>query len=217
MRRVLVAGVVGALLLMVTTAGVALGAELTGGCRLEVRSFDGPQASGNEVDEGVAQGVIAEGEVGSQSRPFRVDPEGSVDFLFTTPTVFQNNHWAIHAQGIPVPLLTGSDDNPLDTDETGVVEMGEIVKSLPFKVVGVFFVHGDLWGNSDANHCHGEGYVELLGDAIGTPLWLLAAALLALGGAGLLLATPYTRKWEVDQHGGERLHTGQVTDEPPTS
>jgi hypothetical protein len=203
------------LLLMVPAAVTVLGAELTGGCVLEVRSFDGPQASGNEVDEGRAQGVIAEGDVGSQSRPFMVDPQGSIDFLFTTPTVFQNNHWAIYAQGIPVALLAGQDDNPLDVDETGVVELGEIVEKLPFEVVGVFFISGDLWGNDDANHCHGEGYVELLGDPVGTPLWLLAAALLALGGVGILLAVPYSRTWETDPNAGERLHTGQVTDEPP--
>lgn len=214
MKRLLSAGAMAALLLLLIALPVAA-AELTGGCVLQVRSLDGPNATGNEVDQGQAAGIIAEGAVGSQSRPFKVDPDGSVDFLFHTGTVFQNNHWSIFAQGIPVALLAGDDDNPLDVDETGIVNMGDAVKALPFKVVGTFFITGDLWGNNDQSHCHGEGYVQLLGDAIGTPLWILAAALIALGGVALLVATPYSRDWEIDPTGGERLHTGPLTGEPP--
>jgi hypothetical protein len=216
MRRLVAAGAVSALLLLFV-ALPAIASELTGGCVLEVRSFDGPSATGNEVDRGRAQGVIAEGDVGSQSRPFKVDPEGSVDFLFNTGVVFENNEWSIYAQGIPVAILSGSDDNPGDVDETGVVNIGDSLKLLPFKVVGTFYVTGDLWGNEKTRHCRGEGYVQLLGDPIGTPLWIIAAALLALGGAGLLLVTPYSRDWEVDPLGGERLHTGPITDEGPYS
>jgi hypothetical protein len=214
MRRLLAGAVVGSILLLLLALPV-LAAELTGGCVIEVRSFDGPNATGRQVDEGRAQGVIAEGAVGSQSRPFKVDPDGSVDFLFTTGTVFENNHWAIFAEGIPVALLAGSDDNPMDLDETGVVSIGEAVKKLPFAIVGTFFITGDLYGNLDASHCHGEGYVQVLGDAVGTPLWILAAALIALGGLGILVAVPYTEDWEVDATGGERLHTGPITGPPP--
>ena len=38
----------------------------------------------------------------------------------------------------------------------------------------------------------------------------LAAALIVLSGLVLLVATPYTVDWEVDQTGGERLHTGPM-------
>lgn len=216
MRRFLAGVVVGSILLLLLAVPV-LAAELTGGCVMEVRSFDGPNATGNQVDEGRAQGIIAEGAVGSQSRPFKVDPEGSVDFLFNTGAVFQNNTWSIYAQGIPVALLAGSDDNPMDVDETGVVSIGEAVKALPFQVVGTFFITGDLWGNNNTSHCHGEGYVQVLGDAVGTPLWILAAALIALGGAALLFAVPYSANWEVDPTSGERLHTGPITGPPPGS
>ena len=77
--------------------------------------------------------------------------DGSVDFLFSTaPTVFQNNSWSIYAQGISDPAAQGSDDNPLDVDETGVVNLNNISEALPFRVAGVFFVHGDLFGNDKA-------------------------------------------------------------------
>jgi hypothetical protein len=214
MKRLIAALAVCALLLLLVAIPV-LAAELTGGCVMQVRSFDGPNATGNEVDRAQAAGIISEGAVGSQSRPFKVDPDGSVDFLFNTGSVFQNNHWAIFAQGIPVALLAGSDDNPMDVDETGVVSIGDAVKLLPFKVVGTFFITGDLRGNNDQSHCHGEGYVQILGDAVGTPLWILAAALIALGGAAILFAVPYSSNWEVDPIGGERLHTGPITGPPP--
>jgi len=213
-----VAALAAASVVMLLLAVPVFAQELTGGCVLQVRSFDGPGKTGNAVDQGEENGEIAEGEVGSQTRPFKVDPEGSIDFFFSTaPTVFVNNHWAIYAQGIPVAILSGSDDNPLDVDETGVVELGDIVSKLPFKVVGVFYVSGDLWGNNDANHCHGSGYVQLLGDAVGTPIWILAAGLLLLGGVGILFAVPYSTTWETDPNAGEHLHSGPITDEPPVN
>jgi hypothetical protein len=210
MKRLIAAGAVTSLLLLLFAVPV-MAAELTGGCALEVRSFTGADATGDPIDEGRMQGIVNQGDKGDAGNPFKVSLDGSVDFLFSTaPTVFQNNHWEIYAQGVPIPLLQGSDDNPLDVDETGVVNLSNISDAVPFRIVGVFFVHGDLFGNNNANHCHGEGYVQVIGDAVGTPLWLIAAALLVFGGSMLAVAVPYSRDWEVDQIGGERLHTGPV-------
>ena len=178
---------------------------------LEVRSFPLADAQGEMIDEGRMAGLVAEGNKGDDSNPFQVDLDGSVDYLFTTgTTVFQNNSWSIYAQGVPIPLLQGSDDNPLDVDETGVVNLSNISDALPFEVAGVFFIHGDLFGNDGANHCHGEGYVKVGDSPLTTPLGLIAAALLLLGGSMLAVAVPYSRDWEVDQIGGERLHTGPI-------
>lgn len=211
MRRLMTAGVV-AMTLAIALVLPVIAAELTGGCSMEVKSFNGPDpANSAEVDQAAVSGPIAEGAAGSQSLPFRVSPEGSIDFAFHTGgTVFQNNHWAIYAQGLPVPILSGSDDNPLDLDETGVVTLNDAIKALPFRVVGVFFVTGDLWGNSDASHCHGEGYVKVLGDPVGTIPWDVAAALIVLSGLVLLVATPYSTTWETDPNAGEQLHSGPI-------
>src|SRR5690349_7161217 len=103
MKRLVAALAAGSLVAILIAIPV-FAQELTGGCVLQVRSFDGPSATGNAVDQGQAQGVITEGQVGSQSRPFKVDPAGSIDFLFSTgSTVFQNNHWAIYAEALPIP------------------------------------------------------------------------------------------------------------------
>ena len=69
---------------------------------------------------------------------------------------------------------------------------------------------GDLYGNNDTLHCYGEGYVQVLGDPVGTIPWLAAAALILLSGVMLLVATPYSTNWEVDRTGGETLKTGPV-------
>lgn len=207
MRRLPAAGGV-ALLLLILFAVPVSAAEMSGGCVLQVRSLD---KSGGQLDQGQASGPIPDGAVGSQSRPFKVDPDGSVDFLFTTPTVFQNNHWAIFAQGLPVALLSGDDDNPMDTDETGLVSLTDAVKALPFRVVGTFLVSGDIYGNGDASHCRGEGYVQVVGDPVGTIPWDIAVALIVLSGLVLLVATPYSTTWETDPNSGERLHSGPIT------
>ncbi len=208
MRRLTGAGGI-ALLLLLLFALPASAAELSGGCSMELRSFDGPDpVTSTAVDQASASGLIPEGAVGSQTRPFKVDPEGSIDFAFHTgTTVFSNNNWSIFAQGLPVPILSGQDDNPMDVDETGVLRLVKL-KALPFRVVGTFFVSGDLYGNGDTSHCRGEGYVQVLGDPIGTIPWDVAVALIVLSGLALLVATPYSTTWETDPNAGERLRTG---------
>lgn len=214
MRRVCAAVVVSTTLALILVLPV-LAAQLSGGCSMDLRSFEGPGASGAEIDNAEVEGPIPEGAVGSQSRPFKVDPDGSIDFAFHTGTsVFQNNHWTIFAQGLPVPILAGSDDNPGDVDETGIVSLNETIKALPFRVVGTFFVSGDLWGNNDTLHCYGEGYVQVLGDPVGTIPWDIAAALIVLSGLMLLVAVPYSTTWETDPNAGERLHSGPITNNP---
>jgi hypothetical protein len=216
MRRVISAGAIAATLALMFVLPV-LAATLTLPCSMELRSFDGPavngQVSGAMVDEAAVRGPIPEGDPGSQSRPFKIDPEGSIDFAFHTGTsVFENNHWTIYAQGLPVPILAGQDDNPGDVDEIGIVEVDKTIQKLPFKFVGTVFVSGDLYGNNDTLHCYGEGYVQVLGDPVGTIPWLTAAALILLASVMLLVATPYSVNWEVDPLGGETLKTGPVNE-----
>lgn len=205
MRRLTAAGGVAALLLLYLALPVSA-ADLTGGCTLLVRSFD---ASGQQLSEGslpgAAVGPIAT--LGDQSNPFAVAWDGKVDFLFATgSTVFQNNHWSIQVQGIPA--LSGSDDNPLDVDETGTLKISTM-SMVPGPIVGIFHVTGDLYGNKDADHCHGDGWVYLVGDPAASLPWKIALGALALGAIGLV-ATPYSTTWETDPDAGEQLHSGPL-------
>ena len=86
MRRFLSAGAAASVVLMLLAVPV-FAQELTGGCVLQVRSFTGTQASGTMVDQGQANGIIAEGDVGSKSRPFKVDPAGTSTTVLPEATV----------------------------------------------------------------------------------------------------------------------------------
>ena len=81
---------------------------------------------------------------------------------------------------------------------------------LPFKFVGTLLISGDLYGNNETSHCRGEGYVQILGDPVGTIPWIVAVALILVSGVVLLVATPYSTTWETDPNAGERLRTGPI-------
>jgi hypothetical protein len=185
MRRLAIAGAL-ALVGVTMLALPAVAAELTGGCTFEANSFD-------ESGAPLETGTIPPGTEGTDRNSFRIAWNGEVDFRFTTgTTVFANNEWAVYAAGIPFPILSGSDDNPMDLDESGTVTVGP---GVPGPVVGLFYVTGYIEGNGGTNRCDGNGWVHIVGDPLGTiPFWL-ALALLVIGG-GLLVATPYTRTWE---------------------
>ena len=201
MRRVWLAG--GIVCLLLAFGSPASAAQLTGGCTLEVRSFD---VDGSTVlDEGSAPGTE-----GSQGDPFDVAWHGRVDFRFTTgTTVFQNNQWEIFAAGIPVPILNGSDDNPMDLDESGDVVVGQNLSDA-LRVVGLVNITGYLVGNDGTARCDGDGWVRLVGDPVGTIPWFLFLALVALG-LLFLIATPYTVEWKEGGYSPRR--GGPVTPE----
>lgn len=195
MKRLSIGAVIGAFVLLLLTALPVAAAELTGGCTLNARSYADP-AGAVVLDEGVAPGTE-----GSQSDPFDVAWAGKVDFHFLTGnTVFQNNHWEIYAMGIPVPILKGQDDNPMDLDETGFVNVGEGLDA--FRIVGLVYISGFLEGNGKTSRCEGSGWINIVGDPVGTiPFWAFLAALVA--GALFLVATPYTLTWEEGGDSGE--------------
>jgi hypothetical protein len=128
---------------------------------------------------------------GRASHPFKVTWVGRVDFRFDTGVLFSNNHWNVRLEGVPV--LSGKDDDPSDLDEVGNLKL-----DLPIRMVGVFNISGDLFGNGDTTHCAGDGWIYLVGDPIGTVPWIIAAILILLGLIGLV-ATPYV-PWEQSGH-----------------
>jgi hypothetical protein len=190
MRRLARAATIAALILVWAVPVQA--SDLTGGCTLEVTSYD---ANGNVLDDATGANQLPGSTEGTQDNPFRVDWNGHVDFHFVTGnTVFQNNHWSIYAEGIPVPILSGQDDNPTDRDELGNVTIGDNVPG-GVRFVGLVYVSGSIVGNGETARCDGDGWVEIIGDPVGTiPFWVMA--LLVVLGLLFLVATPYTVTWE---------------------
>jgi hypothetical protein len=179
------AAVVGLLMLWAIPASAA---ELTGGCTLTASSFDG---SGNPLDTAVVPGS----DEGTQQNPFRVAWDGKVEFRFSSgATVFQNNTWSVYVENVPVAVLKGSDDNPMDLDESGSVTVGD---KLPggVRFTGLIYVSGNIAGNGGASRCDGSGWVQIVGDPVGTIPWIVFIVLIVLG-ALFLIATPYTVDWE---------------------
>lgn len=191
--------------LLLMAVAVVSAANLTGTvpCSLEARSYsndgtwvESPSGTVPEgaivLDEGVLQGVSTEG---TQQDPFDIAWDGRIDFRFQTgETVFENNDWAVYAFGVPIAILSGSDDNPGDLDEIGKVE---IPQGLP-RIVGTVYVSGWLEGNDGAARCDGNGWVRIVGDPIGTVPWIVMILLILIG-AAFLIATPYTVDWEEGQ------------------
>jgi len=209
MKRLSAGALMACLMLGLVGIAVVQAASLTGNinppCSLEARSYsntgDWEAASSGAVpaeaialDEGFVAGTTSNGE-GTEADPFDVSWDGRVDFRFQTgTTVFENNHWSIYAMGLPVPILSGQDDNPLDIDEIGYVEIFSMAPGLP-RFVGLVHVNGTLEGNAGASRCDGEGWVRIVGDPIGTVPWYIMAAFI-LAGLVFLVATPYTVDWE---------------------
>ena len=196
MKRVSAGALLACLMLGAVGFATVQAATLTGNidppCSLEARSFEADGTTA--LDEGVVQGTDSGGE-GTESDPFDVAWDGHVDFRFQTgDTVFQNNSWSIYAMGLPVPILAGSDDNPMDIDETGLVEIENMAAGVP-RFVGLVHVSGVLEGNNGSSRCEGQGWVRIIGDPVGTVPWIVMA-LLILAGLVFLVATPYTTTWE---------------------
>jgi hypothetical protein len=192
MRRIVRAAGAAALLLLWAAPTLAAEPTMTGGCTLEVKSYD---ANDVAIDDATGPNKVPGSTLGSAEHPFRIAWDGRVDFHFVTPTVFQNNNWQIYAENVPVPILKGQDDNPLDKDELGFINIASTIPSFVPRFAGVVYVHGHLEAAGGQPNCDGSGYVQIMGDPSGTFLWYLMLALIAAG-LLFLVATPYTHDWE---------------------
>lgn len=180
MRRLVIAGAL-ALVGVTILALPAVAAELTGGCTLELASAD---AQGAPLDAGTAPS----GTQGTAQDPFQVVWSSTVDYRFSSgATPYQSSVWAIYALGLPIAIARGSDADPLEPVEIGDFTVGG---GTPGQLVGTFYVSGFIEGNGGTSRCDGSGWVQLVGDPLGTiPFWV-AVVLFFIGGA-LLIATPY--------------------------
>jgi hypothetical protein len=174
--------------LLLASMGPTGAAELTGGCRLEIVAWKPDGVS--VLDAGVAPGAE-----GTESDPLDVAWDGRVAFRFLPGrTPFRDHRWAIHAAGIPVPILEGSDDDPFDAEQRGEVVVGGNLSDAA-RIAGLVNVTGWIEGDDGEARCDGEGWVRVVGDPVGTVPWIIFVALLVLA-LLFLLATPYTPDWD---------------------
>jgi hypothetical protein len=138
-------------------------------CTLELTSVD---AAGLPLDTATAGGADS-----TQADPFQVDWEGTVEWTGTTGSqVIKDSKWGVSVFGIPTPLA-GSEANEEGTvDGDGMVDVGV---NLPLRTTGLFFVSGSMSGSGGS--CAGSGWMRLIGDPLGSTLFLLGLVLIVLG------------------------------------
>ncbi|MEX2011906.1 MAG: hypothetical protein WEF51_06705 [Chloroflexota bacterium] len=167
MRRSFAAAVVltASLLLAATAPVSAFPLSL---CQLSLTSKD---ASGAPLDTAQSGANDA-----TQSDPFLVDWDGTVDYTGMTTNVIKNYSYQVFVLGIPTPLRGGDTNDDEDVDGGGTVGVSA---NAPFRVTGLFKVSGGYSG--EGGSCGGSGWFKLIGDPTGTvPFWL-GLILIAVG------------------------------------
>jgi hypothetical protein len=141
-------------------------------CTLDLRSLD---AHGNVLGTATAGADDA-----TQANPLPVDFDGTVAWAGTMGSqVIKDHHWSVSIFNLPSPLSGGDPNAGGKTDGAGTEQVG---LNLPFKLVGLFYVSGQIAGTG--GDCAGSGWMRLNGNPIGTiPFW----AFVILTVLGLLL------------------------------
>ena len=186
-RRLIGVAVLVAAMVATVFVGVPLAnsADATG-CQGRAASFD---SSGDIVDR-----VQAPGKGGTESDPFNIDPEGSVEWAGSTDSVITTGSWSVSTVGF-------SRSGDLTNEEgkkaaAGTVDIGgDIWTASVAKVLlsgkTVYKVTANVTG--DGGSCTGTAYITGVGDPAFTPLWLIGLVLMVIGTAALLLAIVGTR------------------------
>lgn len=181
-RRRLALIVLPALILLIPSGASAF--PLTN-CTLDLTSLD---ANGATIDSATAGGGDS-----TQSDPFLVDFDGRVGWAGTQGSQTIKDHtWGVSIFNIPTPLSGGDPNAAGDTDGDGTVEVGA---NLPFRLVGLFYVSGQIAG--DGGSCAGNGWMRLRGDPFGTVGFWLFVILLILGAVMLYRGYRGAGAWAV--------------------
>jgi hypothetical protein len=152
--------------------------EINGGCTVEATS---------SVDSTVVTDT-------SRQDPFRVDPEGSLSWIATSPEPITNHFWEIYVDvgGFPVVIASNDEAEPNldeDTENTGDVPdisayVAEVSNFAGVELDGVLEVGGNIDGDGGA--CDGFGFVELTAEPLSTLVSQIAAGVGLIALIGLL-------------------------------
>lgn len=154
-------------------------------CTLDLTSLD---ANGSTVDSATAGGNDS-----TMSDPFLADVDGTVEWAGTQGSqVIKDHHWSVSVFNIPTPLSGGDPNAAGEVDGAGTVDVGA---NLPFKVVGLFFVSGQIAG--DGGSCEGSGWLRLRGDPFGTVGFWLFVGLIVVGGGMLYMGYRRSAAWAI--------------------
>jgi hypothetical protein len=176
------------------------GSTLTGPCFGMALSYDPDgeliAAAGDFNDGAPPVDLLDGGQAFTSSNPFKVHADGVVVYggRATAPDGDGplDHSWYIRTQGIS--LDAGGDPNPEGkNNNAGMVDLRD---SLPIKFTGLIKVDGSIT-SANGLACSGGGFVQLVGPfPLFTALGGAGAALLALGGVGLLFNARPAITWK---------------------
>lgn len=164
------------------------GSTLTGLCGGYAYSFDSNgdllDAVMDAGDDGAPIDLLDGGQAFTSSNPFKVDPQGIVQYYGFSPETGDgpvNHEWAITTNGIS--LDEGGDPNTeLTNRKAGIVDLDE---DLPVTFSAKIKVSGEMTSDN-LPPCVGEGHVDVQGNGLVDPVGLVGLALLGGGLLGLL-------------------------------
>ncbi len=175
------------LLWLMLLPGAATAFPLTGVCSMQATSVD---AKGESLDTAASGNGSA-----SEAAPFKVDSEGAIKWTGAVTTALPNATWHVDIFGIPVQSGSGGGTS---LTGSGTVSLKDLV---PFPVTGKYHVTGAI--TSAAGTCEGDGWFEIVGNPVGTPLFFLDLGLLVT--ALILLVLGAGAVWIVALLGGLTL------------
>lgn len=170
-------------------APVPASASSLDGCSGTATSLD---ANGEVIDAATASGgAISDTQDGrpgaTASNPFVIDADGIVNYQGKTDTLITDHHWSVTLFGLKV--AQGGSANEQGLQETsGQYDLGA---KLPLHFTGLVRVRGNVTGTGGS--CAGDGYVQLAGNPLGSPLMWAGMVLGVLGLFGMFLALPRIR------------------------
>jgi hypothetical protein len=132
--------------------------------------------------------------------PFRIEPQGGLNWAATSPSVFDNYRWEIWTEvgGFKYTLAAESDQNNDSGSQTNrgdvsnVTEYGNSRNVAMDQISGVIIIGGDA-----ADACDGFGFVSLEADPFSTLISQIALAIAVLAVIVLLLVIFVGRGAEV--------------------
>jgi hypothetical protein len=165
--RLLAFGV--AVLWPVLLASAASAAEMRGECRLLLTARD---VDGQVVDEAEVPGPR-----GTVEAPLHVAWHGTVEYEFETELDLRDNRAELAVFGVPV--MRSAEADPVQPEDTGSVSVGG---DFPARFAGLAPVSGEVRGAGGS--CSASGWIQVVGEPIGSVSWLLGMVLIV---GGLLL------------------------------
>jgi hypothetical protein len=138
-------------------------------------SFTSKDASGATIDTASAPGAGA-----TQSSPFQIDANGTVDWSGSTDAVIKNGTWSVTVAGLP--LRSGSFENAAGESSRSGTQDLSLLPAWALQGAMAIPVSGTITGTGGS--CTASGWITVAGSPTSSPIFFAGAG---LGLVGLIM------------------------------